>query len=280
MKWNRCLLSLTLAPLLAGCESVAPSPESGAEAAASAEERWVVSGRITDEEGQGLAGVEVLAHCGAGTLLVTGRGRSDAQGRYTLHFQPGMRIFRDEEGAWETSLQAATISPLLAGYSERNLHRQGDLRMAHRAPEADSARGVDPEEVVILGREHRVDFVMVPAATIRGMVIDEKGEPRAGVKLWIVGEELPPSFSVLASIVTDDEGRFEHAGVPPRYFWRLASKPVRPDSKEQTKAWVLSRAGCFELDLEWRSDDSGQGSVLRISRGPQSCAGRERLPRK
>ena len=267
MKIEWCWAAVAL--LAAGCGTTGSSGEDfdGAES------RWTVHGRVTDAEGRGLAGVEVHANCGAGTLLRTGTAVSDGKGRYTLDFGPGMRRARDAEGSWETAVQAASIFASLQGYTEANLCRQGDLYLAHRAPEAQVAEGSwgATDSLVLAGAPRRVDFQMVPAAMIRGTIVDGKGEPIANAKVWVVGDELPPSSSVLASIVTDDEGGFECAGIPPRYFWRLTVDATHPEAGAQTKSWFLAKAGCFELDLELRSADDG-ATTLRILRGPKRGA--------
>src|SRR5690349_1447248 len=75
---------------------------------------WRAFGRVTDHDGKPLAGVEVAAHCGMGTLRRTGVATSGADGRYALDFGPGILFLR----ASRPIPQAATIAAHRAGYFE------------------------------------------------------------------------------------------------------------------------------------------------------------------
>lgn len=92
---------------------------------------WMARGTVTDVQGQPVAGAEIIAHCGWGTLLPTGKAVSGADGSYELRFGPGVHT-KNFEG-----VQAATISVHKPGYFETNLYRQGDLVAAHKKPEGD-----------------------------------------------------------------------------------------------------------------------------------------------
>ena len=75
--------------------------------------QWRAFGRVTDPEGKPMAGVEVWAHCGIGTLRKTGIATSGADGRYELNFQPGWGSSNP------TAIEAATISAHKPGISSR-----------------------------------------------------------------------------------------------------------------------------------------------------------------
>lgn len=134
------LVGLAVFLFVIGCRTAPPAESTSQSAGRTGEtpsapdsaprERWNVTGRITDASGSPIAGVEVWAHCGAGTLFRTGQAVSDANGEYDLRFAPGLMFETDSDG-----LQAATISPHKSGMIERNLHRQGDLLMANRTPD-------------------------------------------------------------------------------------------------------------------------------------------------
>ncbi len=111
-----------------------PSALAGAEPVDS-RMRWFVTGHVRDSAGGPLAGVEITAHCGAGTLRRTGLAATNQQGEYTLEFGPGVWFMGDS-----SNLQAATIAPHKLGLFERNLHRQGDLLMAARPPDESELR--------------------------------------------------------------------------------------------------------------------------------------------
>ena len=50
---------------------------------------WVVTGTVVTESGQPLAGVDVIAHTGIGSLKAGGRTVSKADGTFELRFGPG-----------------------------------------------------------------------------------------------------------------------------------------------------------------------------------------------
>jgi beta-lactamase regulating signal transducer with metallopeptidase domain/thiol-disulfide isomerase/thioredoxin len=100
---------------------------------AEARRSFIVHGLITDPANQPLAGVEVRAHCGYGTLRQTGSAVTDERGRYALRFGPGILLATaDDENRLGVGRQAATIAPRLEGWYEVNLHRQGNLAMAEK----------------------------------------------------------------------------------------------------------------------------------------------------
>ena len=79
-----------------------------------------------------------------------------------------------------------------------------------------------------LGEPYRLDFVMLPAATIKGRIVDQTGRAVPGQKLYISGEELPPSSNVLSSATTDKQGRFAIDRVPLKPYWfELNLYPIR-----------------------------------------------------
>ncbi len=211
--------------------------------------RWLVTGHVTDAEGAPLPGVEITAHCGAGSLRQTGIALTDERGDYALEFRQGVMFVNDASG-----LQACTIAPHKPGMIERNLHRQGDLLMAKRTPDEDELRawGVAPAKgeaprngapndraapvdasaapdagstaattgrVVYPHRPGRVDFVMIPAGEISGRLIDSSGAPFVDHYVSLDADELPPSSSALASMKTDAAGRFRFSEVPSGPVW-------------------------------------------------------------
>ena len=138
---------------------------------------------------------------------------------------------RSKSGEVPTNQQAATISVAKPGFVEKNLHRQGDLNMADRMPTADEwAWGVS-RKVVLPGKPYLLDFVLVPAASLDGELLDARGKPIAEKQLWITGKELPPSSSVLRGAKTDAQGHFAFEEIPPGFAWWVCSDRVmRPTS--------------------------------------------------
>jgi hypothetical protein len=208
-------LGLTAILLLAAQDPPAtPAPDSP----------WRAFGRVTDAEGRPLAGVEVSASCGMGSLRRTGSATTGEDGRYDLRFGPG--YLSDDP----ISLQAATISAHKAGMFERNLSRQGGCRAAFGRPDPErlAGWGGGDERLVLPDRPIELDFVMLPAARVAGQVVDEHDRPLPGYSVSLDGADLPPSSSVVAYTVADDQGRFVLDDLPTTFRYQLVVRKANP----------------------------------------------------
>jgi hypothetical protein len=186
---------------------------------------WSAQGRVTDRDGKPLANVAVHAHCGMGSLKSTGTTVTDADGYYDLRFGPGL-LSSDA-----ISVQVATISVQLAGYFEQNLHRQGDCWAALETPgPAVQWPGKTDENLFLPGRAKEINFVMLPSAKLTGIVTDPSGEPLDGMRISLVGDDLPPSSSVVTNTRSDKGGRFELGDIPTGYDWQLLVEPANAES--------------------------------------------------
>jgi len=218
---------------------------------AEAEKRWplAVEGTVTDDRGEPMEGVEIRAARGWGTLFSTMPVLSASDGRYRLRF-----------GMARDGVQAAIISARKEGYSEKNLGQQGFLAMGQEIPEEKS--DVDPERIILPGKPYRVDFTMLPAATIRGRLVDEAGRPLAEKQLYLEGDQTPPGANVAGSATTDQEGRFELRQVPPGRAWwlRLTERDL---ALPRTQPITLAPGEEYQLMLR---ATSGDGGMLRIAR--------------
>ncbi|MHC4332320.1 MAG: hypothetical protein ACYSUV_01045 [Planctomycetota bacterium] len=177
---------------------------------------WSVTGTVRDEQGRPMEGVRVQVAAGWGTLGRSDEDVTDADGRYTLRFIAGGFVTTERKGVW----YAAIVSAFKDGYYEANLCSQGDLAMAYE-PVDPNSRGKRwrYQGVVLPNEPYEVDFVMVPAARVKGRLIDEENSPIAGKDLWLAGEGLYPASSVLASVETDADGRFVVDSVPRQICW-------------------------------------------------------------
>jgi len=81
--------------------------------------------------------------------------------------------------------------------------------MADEMPPKDNASGTTLDKIVLPHKPHRLDFVMVPAASVRGGLIDARGKPIANQRLSVKGEHSWPSTNVLVSARTDAQGKFQ-----------------------------------------------------------------------
>jgi Tol biopolymer transport system component len=199
------------------------------------DERWPFSvrGIVRDGNGNPMAGVEMRAHTGIGTLMLTGTALTGSDGRYVLRFGPGMALMRG--GRSTVGLQAATISAHRQGYFEKDLGRHGNLAMSDERPEPDDFKGF--ADVVLPGQPKQLDFVMVSAVRAAGTLVDADGKPLGGYRMSLTGELLPPSSGVLKSGTTDSAGRFEFRDIPDGpYKFQILVEP--PKAEPPWLAWA------------------------------------------
>jgi serine protease AprX len=222
--------------------------------------RWPfsVTGKVTDDQGQPLQGVEVHASCGWGTLMPTGSTRTGPDGTYRLLFGPG-RIGGRATAAnpLGVGVQAATIRQGMPGYFEKNLGRQGNLIMTDSSgplPESSRYAGVvKPRE------PYRLDFVMSYGVAVRGTLVDEAGKPIVRQNIWITAPKLPPSCSVLSEVTTDEHGHFqfgaaagdvfEFGSVPMGPTWQLGLRRGGTGPDVCTPGFSLADAGSYDIKV-------------------------------
>jgi len=198
------------------------APEQAPKKVADPKTPWSVRGRVTDGDGKPLAGVLVTAHAGNGTLRQTGKGETDAEGKYGFDFGPGIAYAKND-----VQLQAATITAHKAGFFEKNLSRQGGLLAALKLPEGEVGWGKAKADVILPGQPREIDFVMLPAAKVSGTLIGKDEKPLTGYSISLKGDELPPSSSVIASGKSDGEGRFVLSDIPTGFKWQLLVEPAK-----------------------------------------------------
>jgi hypothetical protein len=206
-----------------------PAPRTEKKAAPPSDqprERWRAFGRVTDQAGQPLAGVEVSAHCGYGTLRRTGVAISSEHGRYELSFGPGIS-YVDRSG---TPTQAATITAHKAGYFEVNLNRQGDCVAADVLPseEVIKSRAGRTDRVFLPDRPLEVNFVMRPAGRVAGWLVDEQGQPLIRYSVALSEADIPPSSNVMCSTETDKQGRFSLEDIPTTFRFQFEVRKADP----------------------------------------------------
>ncbi|HEY2250805.1 MAG TPA: M56 family metallopeptidase [Planctomycetaceae bacterium] len=227
-----------------------PTPKEPEKAASDARRPWSAHGHVTDAEGQPLAGVVVTAHTGRGTLRQTGKAETDAEGKYAFDFGPGIAFAKND-----TQLQAATITAHKAGFSEKNLSRQGNLRAALKLPaETAGAEKEDTKNIILPGQPRQIDFVMVPAAKVTGRLIDKDAAPLAGYSISLRGDEMPPSSNVVATTKTDEQGRFELADIPTGFKWQFLVEPAK--RQPPWNAWASGR-------MVFRADDGNAAFFIQ-----------------
>ena len=189
--------------------------------------RWRAFGRVTDDEGRPLVGIEVSAQCGMGTLKKTGVATSGEDGRYELNL--GLRGLSARGNA--TATEVATIVAHKPGYFEVNLNRQGNCVGANRmfGDEEFRSWGNRTGRVFLPDRPLELNFVMRPAGRVAGKLTDEEGHPLVGYSVALTGVDRPPSSSVMCWAQVDEEGRFSLEDIPTTYRFQLEIRKSNPE---------------------------------------------------
>jgi hypothetical protein len=96
------------------------------------EERWPfwVYGRVTDEEGNPIRDADVTVSTGIGTLMQGGTGKTDADGRFKVHFAPGMATRRSNAAPLGVGTQAAIVHVRREGFALKEPAEAAQLQMS------------------------------------------------------------------------------------------------------------------------------------------------------
>jgi beta-lactamase regulating signal transducer with metallopeptidase domain len=212
--------------------SLQPKGEKQAQpAAANQEPPWSVFGNVVDGDGKPVRGAKVWASTGVGSLFTTGSAETNEQGRYEFHFGPGVSF----EAKDQVQLQAATIMVSKPGFFEKNLSRQGDLRMARKVPETPEW-AKRKNDIILPDVPRQIDFILLPAAHLAGTLIDADDKPLAGYRISLTGDDLPPSSSVIGSTKSDEKGQFRLSEIPTSFKYQILVEP--PTAEPPWNAWA------------------------------------------
>ena len=222
-----------------------------------------LSGRVTDPQGNPLAGAKVTVGGWAGTLSIPGVNQAitDAEGRYEFADRPAFDAKKGREKA--NSFQTLAQANLKSDEKKKGLTpvdaadelNASDILVSHPDFAVTKVTGGD-----IPGT---VDAQMLPAVAITGRVVRfESAEPAAGVTIMAHGRppETPESFddpAELAAVTfhsastkTDADGSYRLANLPPGTY----------------ALWAQPAAGFYEKP-EWLSRGI---SELKAESGAQS----------
>jgi hypothetical protein len=120
----------------------------------------------------------------------------------------------------------------MKGYFARDLGRAGNLAISG-STDAPPRWATNYAGTVNAQNPYRLDFVMEPAASIRGKLNDPLRRLPNHVTVHLAGDKLPPSSSVLASSGISTNGEFEFGEVPVGYTWWFELE-VRDGSQSKT----------------------------------------------
>lgn len=186
-----------------------------------ANEEWIVEGRVVDDSGKPVSDANIHVSAGMGSLHVTGEGKTGVDGHYRVTFGPGFLMAKkDRAGA----LQVALVHAGKDGYAEKNLCEAGNLQMAWELTKQQLAGGWQPgpARTFLPGKPLTVDFVLVPAAQIQGTLLAKDGKPVANRVIVITGDRIGPGGSIYGATRTDSQGRFTFKDVSTQHAWSFS----------------------------------------------------------
>jgi hypothetical protein len=152
--------------------SVADTPESVITVAIPAErlpqqqieERWPfwVYGRVSNQNGDPVPDAEITVSTGAGTLMHGGSGKTDAEGRFKVHFVAGFATRISPEAPRGVGTQAAVVYVQRDGFVLKAPANGADLQMSD-GPPAENESDPKSRRIVRPGRPVEVNFTLQPA---------------------------------------------------------------------------------------------------------------------
>ncbi len=238
---------------------------------------WVVTGRVTDAEGNPMEGVTVYVNR---NRMHQSEVRTDKDGRYTIRFTKSGYMYDKERERWLASRETVVVSPLEPGMAERGLYEQGEVIVAGEIPSWYARQGRDPKEILLPDQPRQIDFVMVPAVTLEGQLSDASGSPIVETHVSLEGERLPPQDHELGGSRTDAEGRFEIDAVPTSIpCWFTTRVVVEGRWRDlETAPITFTTPGRYQVKLtQSRAEPGGPCLEIASLTDPQGAEVREKL---
>lgn len=204
-------------------EPQSPAPSDSPPTAPQKPGPLVVTGQVTDKQGQPIEGAELSVFQGAGTLHRTASAKTDMDGRYTLRYYAG--------ATYETTIIAP---PRKDGLVAKNFFQMGG------------------------------SWVMVPAASIAGELVDAHDRPIGNRKLRLGGAS-PPSFGAAGACITDADGHFRINTLQPEndFWFYLASKSF-PGNKLQSQPLHLALGEPYQAKLRLATSNELGMELLEV----------------
>ena len=167
-------------------------------------------------------------------------------------------------------MHAALISAAKKDWYETSLNQQGNLLTSDVDPrefeklfnqDVKAENRTSVERVVFPNLPREVNFKLAKAAAIEGILVDQNGFALIDQEIILMGNELPPGSSVLCSIQTDRNGKFQFADVPTHRFWRFRLPVGATRDDVSSRPFVLLNAGLQHFDVVLNSQPSDVKTV-------------------
>jgi hypothetical protein len=226
------------------------------------EGRFVVVGRVMTADGATpLAGVEVTASTGIGSLWPTGETKSGADGRFRLVFDAGWHASGGAAGG------VAIVYARKPGWHGWSYGWPAQFILSNE-PLEQSAVPADTANL-LPGTPVEVEFRMQPAASLTVTLVDGAGAPMRDARVWITGDDLPPGASVIADRRTAADGTLAVEDVP-RTSFRLVLVDDDPDGRGELELGSIQFRDAAEYEAvatvhEWTA--AATHASLKVTRG-------------
>ena len=183
----------------------------------------VITGRVTDEQGQPIEGAELSVFQGMGTLHRITSAKTGMDGRYTLRYYAG--------APYEATIFAP---PRKDGLVAKNFHQMGG------------------------------DWVMVPAASIAGELVDEDDRPIGNRKLCL-GGAAPRGCGVAGYCMTDTDGHFRISTLQPENDFRFYVASANfPRYEPQSQPFHLALGEPYQAKLRLATSNELGMELLEV----------------
>lgn len=234
-----------------------------------------ITGRIVDEDGQPLAGVEMEALVDASQMDSSADDGNDEAEADFLHsistLAPVAEAITNDLGEYRIyglpagDYVVAAIDSGMPELIDASLRGGGAIGWIGNEPETDHPPmyypGVFHQEQaqkihVSPSQTLRIDLTLRPERTmiVSGRVLAENGQPASGVYVILTARDLDTMFSEMRNFAgTDAQGRFEIKGVVPGAYVLEASK--REDQKEYAAELPMEVADQPISDLSLKLED-------------------------
>ena len=209
------------APLPPKSASSAAAPPSLAPLSEQALTAWIIEGKVLGWDGKPVPEAEVKVSLGSTPFATLGTGKTQRDGSYHITFgASAARAPQDLRGV----LQPVLIRVEKKEYAEKDLCQAGELQMAWELTPEQKAGGVPSglDRVLLPGRPLHTDFVLLPAATVRGVLLNPDGSPLPDRGITLVGNRMPPGKSIYATASADRNGRFVFDDVSTQHDWSFS----------------------------------------------------------
>jgi hypothetical protein len=228
---------------------------------------WVLTGKVTDPQGKPVDGVTLRACYGTRMSPTAGQAFTGKDGSYAVRFTGTGFMYDADRKRWIQPHQQIIVWPSKPGIFERDLGRQGELVAGEEPPSRFQQWIKKPEEVLLRQQPRRIDFVLVPAAAIDGLLVDSRGNTLADQYLSLNGSTLPPLSHNLVSVPTEPKGEFQIDAVPLELSWWFETRVIAGGQWRDLKSPPLSltKPGRYRVKLQVPVDPQVTGQLAIAS---------------